>query len=65
MPPAKPLPEWDRILTAAAHLQELLPNAVLVGGTATAIHADHRVSSDAGHVLVDLTSRFDEVLAQL
>jgi len=65
MPPAKPLPEWDRILTAAAHLQEVLPDAVLVGGTATAIHADHRVSTDAGHVLTDLAPRFDEVLAQL
>ena len=65
MPPAKPLPEWDRVLTAAAHLQELLPDAVLVGGTATAIHADHRRSTDADHVLTDLTSRFDGVLAQL
>jgi hypothetical protein len=65
MPPAKPLPEWDRILTAAAHLQEVLPDAVLVGGTATAIHADHRVSTDADHVLTDLATRFDEVLAQL
>jgi hypothetical protein len=65
MPPAKPLPEWDRILTAAAHLQEILPDAVLVGGTATAIHADHRVSTDADHVLTDLAPRFDNVLAQL
>ena len=65
MPPTKPLPEWDRILTAAAHLQELLPGAVLVGGTATAIHVEHRVSTDADHVLKDLTSRFDQVLAQL
>ena len=65
MPPATPLPEWDRILTAAAHLQELLPDAVLVGGTATAIHAEHRLSTDADHVLGDLTSRFDDVLAQL
>jgi len=65
MPPTKPLPEWDRILTAAAHRQELLPEAVLVGGTASAIHAEHRLSSDADHVLRDLTSRFDDVLAQL
>jgi hypothetical protein len=65
MPPAQPLPEWDRVLTAAAHLQELLPDAVLVGGTATAIHAAHRLSTDADHVLKDLNSRFDEVLAQL
>jgi hypothetical protein len=43
----------------------LLPDAVLVGGTATAIHAEHRLSTDADHVLRDLNSRFDEVLAQL
>jgi hypothetical protein len=65
MSPAKPLPDWDRILTAAAHLQELLPEAVLVGGAATAIHAEHRVSTDADHVLTDLSSRFDDVLLQL
>jgi hypothetical protein len=65
MSPAEQLPEWDRILTAAAHLQKLLPDAVLVGGTATAIHADHRVSSDADHDLTDLTPRFDDVLAHL
>jgi hypothetical protein len=65
MPPAEPLPEWDRILTAAAHLRDLLPDAVLIGGTATAIHAKHRLSSDAGHILIDLASRFAEVLAQL
>ncbi len=65
MPPAKPLPEWDRILTAVAHLQELLPDAVLVGGTATAIHAEHRLSTDADHVLRDLSTRFDDVLTQL
>jgi hypothetical protein len=64
MPRAKPLPEWDRILTAAAHLQELLPDAVLVGGTTSAIHAKHRLSTDADHVLRDLTSRFDDVLTQ-
>lgn len=65
MPPAKPPPEWDRILTAAAHLQELLPDAVLVGGTASAIHAEHRLSTDADHALTDVSSRFDAVLAQL
>jgi len=65
MPSTKPLPEWDRILTAAAHLQELLPDAVLVGGTAAAIHAEHRLSTDADHVLRDLNTRFDDVLTQL
>lgn len=60
-----PLPEWEQLLAAAAHLQRVLPDATLVGGTAAAIYAGHRVSYDADHVLVDLRSRFDEVLAQL
>lgn len=59
------LPDWERVLIAAARLQSILPDAVLVGGTASAVHAHHRVSQDADHVLTDLISRFDEVLAQL
>ncbi len=53
------------MLSSAAHLQRILPNAVLVGGTASAIHAEHRFSRDADHVLTDLRSRFDEVLKEL
>ena len=60
-----PLPDWELVLSSAAHLQRILPDAVLVGGTASAIHAEHRLSRDAGHVLTDLRSRFDGVLAQL
>jgi hypothetical protein len=59
------LPEWEQLLAAAAHLQEILPGATLVGGTAAAIFAGHRVSYDADHVLPDLRMRFDDVLAQL
>ena len=59
------LPEWDRVLSAAAHLQTILPDAVLVGGSASAVYAGHRMSVDADHVLTDLRSRFDSVLAQL
>ena len=55
----------DHILQAAARLQELVPDAVLVGGTAAAYHAGHRVSLDDDHVLADLRSRFDEVLEAL
>lgn len=58
-------PDWERVLSSAARLQRLLPQAVLVGGTAAGIHAGHRVSRDAGHVLTDLRSRFDKVLGQL
>ncbi len=63
--PTAPLPEWELVLSAAAQLQQILPDAVLVGGTASAMHAHHRFSRDADHVLTDLRSHFDEVLAQL
>lgn len=58
-------PDWELVLSAAARLQRILPDAVLVGGTASAIHAEHRFSRDADHVLPDLRCRFDEVLRQL
>ena len=61
----QPLPEWDLVLSAAARLQRILPEAVSVGGTASAIHAHHRFSRDADHVLTDLRVRFDAVLNQL
>ena len=60
-----PLPDWERVLSSAARLQRIMPGAVLVGGTASAIHAEHRFSRDADHVLTDLHHRFDAVLAQL
>ena len=60
-----PLPDWEKVLFAAAYLQQILPDAVLVGGTASALHARHRISLDADHVLTDLTERFDNVLAQI
>lgn len=58
-------PEWQEVLAAAARLQALVPDAVLVGGSAAAYHAGHRVSFDDDHVVADLRSRFDEVLAAL
>jgi hypothetical protein len=58
-------PSWDDVLAAAARLQRLLPDAVLVGGTAAAAHAKHRVSFDDDHVLEDLRERFDDVLAHV
>ncbi|MGH7319845.1 MAG: hypothetical protein ACRELA_09530 [Candidatus Rokuibacteriota bacterium] len=59
------LPDWERLLAAERHLQRLVPGAVLVGGTAAAVHARHRQSLDGDHVLKDLRERFDEVLATL
>jgi hypothetical protein len=63
--PSTKLPEWEQVLTADAHLQQIVPDAVLVGGSASAIYADHRMSVDDDHVLIDLRERFDGVLATL
>ena len=62
---ASTLPDWEHLLSAAAHLQQILSGATLVGGTAAEIYARHRISYNADHLLTDLGSRFDEVLAQL
>lgn len=63
--PNTSLPEWERVLASAAHLQRIVPEAVLVGGTASAIYAGHRLSSDADHVIPDLRSRFSRILEEL
>jgi len=57
--------DWERVLAAAAHLQSIVPDAVLVGGTAAAMHVQHRFSHDDDHVVTDLKSRFGKVLQDL
>jgi hypothetical protein len=63
--PKATLPDWEQVLSSAARLQRILPEAVLVGGTASALYARHRFSADADHVLPHLRIRFDDVLAEL
>ncbi len=58
-------PELLRVLESAAKLQEAVPDAVLVGGSAAALWASHRSSYDHDHVLEDLAARFDIVLEAL
>lgn len=58
-------PDLRHVLASAARLQELVPDAVLVGGSAAALYAGHRASYDHGHVLADLRARFDMVLEAL
>lgn len=52
----------DEVLRSAAQLQQLVPDAVLVGGTAAALHAGHRLSFDHDHVVADLSARYEQVL---
>ncbi len=51
-----------RVLESAARLQEVVPDAVLVGGSAAALYAGHRDSFDHDHVLEDLVDRYSVVL---
>jgi len=55
----------DDVLERAAQLQELVPGAVLVGGSAAALYAHHRQSFDHDHVVADLAERFDTILENL
>jgi diaminopimelate decarboxylase len=53
------------VLESAARLQRLVPDAVLVGGSAAAAYAGHRDSHDHDHVLADLRERYDALLEAL
>lgn len=50
------------VLGSAARLQEVVPDAVLVGGAAAAWYAGHRDSFDHDHVLADLQDRYLQIL---
>lgn len=52
----------QRVLASAARLQEVVPDAVLVGGSAAALYAGHRDSFDHDHVLTDLVGRYELIL---
>lgn len=49
-------------MQSAARLQQVVPDAVLVGGSAAALYAGHRESFDHDHVLADLAERYEQVL---
>jgi hypothetical protein len=57
--------DWDEVLSAASRLQGIVRDAVLVGGTASAIWAGHRTSYDADHIVPDLRENFDRILEDL
>jgi hypothetical protein len=58
-------PALQEVLEKATQLQALVPGAVLVGGSAAALHAHHRESLDHDHVVADLGQRFDSILENL
>jgi hypothetical protein len=59
------IPDWESLLAHAEILQTKVPGAVLVGGTAAALHARHRFSLDHDHVIRNLERDFDRASAAL
>jgi len=55
-------PRFVALMESAAHLQRLVPDAVMVGGAAAILYAEHRESRDHDHVVADLADRFEMVL---
>ena len=58
-------PDWEQLLADAALLQTRIPGAILVEGTAAAVHARHRISMDHDHVVKDLAQHYDSSIAAL
>ena len=58
-------PDLLKVLESAAQLQKMVPDAVMVGGSAAAAYAGHRMSFDHDHVIEHLRDRFDVVLEAL
>lgn len=52
----------ERVLASATRLQEVVPDAVLVGGSAAAYYAGHRESFDHDHVIADLAERYADIV---
>ncbi|NTF17997.1 hypothetical protein G6L37_06240 [Agrobacterium rubi] len=59
------LKQIDDLLASAVKLNQEIPDAVLVGGTAVAVYAKHRLSTDTDYVLNDLKGKFDEVFGKM
>ncbi|MFF5626848.1 hypothetical protein ACFY5A_15910 [Microbacterium sp. NPDC012755] len=55
----------EELVESAARLQDLVPDAVLVGGSEAEHYARQRVSTDHDYVLADLRDRFGFVLDAL
>jgi hypothetical protein len=59
------IPDWETLLAHAALLQTKIPAAILVGDTAAAVHAGHRISFDHDHVVKDLAKNYDAAILAL
>jgi hypothetical protein len=62
---ASKLPEWEELLTLAAHLQRILPDAGKSGGIVAAIYSLRGFSADAEPLPANLREHYDQVLAEM
>lgn len=65
MPGSRKVADWETLLAHAATLQTHVPGAILVGGTAAALHAGHRFSFDHDHVVTELARNYDAAIVSL
>ena len=56
---------WEDVISNISRVNTILPDAIIVGGTAAALHVEHRTSYDIDFVVKDLKERFDEILSKL
>ncbi len=54
-PSSLPDPAFVEVLESAAQLQRLIPDAVLVGGSAAAFYVHPRVCQDVASLVVEIT----------
>lgn len=57
--------EWESVVSNIARINDILPDAVIVGGTASALYSEHRTSNDTDFVVKDLKERFNDILSTL
>ena len=57
--------QMKKVLEQAARLQKIIPDAVLVRGSAAFLYAGHRYSIEHDHIICDLQERFEIILESL
>ena len=57
--------DWENVISNIARINDILPDAIIVGGTASALYSEHRTSHDTDLVIKDLKERFNDILSTL
>jgi len=57
--------DWENVISNIARINDILPDAIIVGGTASALYLEHRTSYDTDFVIKDLKERFNDILSTL